>query len=315
MAESDGSGDAGKSVPSSGSAGIDPIVCIASGEREVGGYSFHVYNLADDTRVLSERGFLAVIGSRHKGAAGSRWLKECLSDPVIKHFFSKSVHQSIENPITFVGTDGQQKRGYNASILKDFCVGFVKAKDSGALRTELQKSYASYCQVLLIAFADIGIQAWVDEATGFQYVRERDALNKILDAYIRQDWAGWAKTFPDEFYMQIYRLKGLPFDPDNVRRPGFIGHVTKDIVYSRLAPGVLSELEKRNPVLDESGRRARKHHQWLTEDVGHPKLTEHISNVIFLMKGYGTWDGFYRRLKHIAPRLNEMPEFDFGDDL
>jgi P63C domain len=37
------------------------------------------------------------------------------------------------------------------------------------------------------------------------------------------------------------------------------------------AAGVLEELKRRNP-RDEKGHRATKHHQWLTEDIGHPAL-------------------------------------------
>ena len=90
--------------------------------------------------------------------------------------------------------------------------------------------------------------------------------------------------------------------------------MTTDIVYARLAPGVLADLEKKNPVLEESKRRSRKHHQWLTRDYGHPKLREHLTNVTFMMKGNTKWDAFYRHLQRAAPKLHETAEFDFGDD-
>lgn len=85
---------------------------------------------------------------------------------------------------------------------------------------------------------------WIDEATGFQQARDRNALHKLPDKYINSHWAKWSKTFPDENYEHLYRLKGHPFDPDSIARPEFIGRVTADVVYSRLAPGVLEELEK-----------------------------------------------------------------------
>ena len=39
-----------------------------------------------------------------------------------------------------------------------------------------------------------------------------------------------------------------------VNRPQVVAHYTKDIVYQRLAPGILMELEERNPK-DEKGNR------------------------------------------------------------
>ncbi|GAA6162599.1 hypothetical protein NBRC116590_03030 [Pelagimonas sp. KU-00592-HH] len=296
----------------------DPLVeeglrSIASGERIVGGYAIPVYNLNDGRRVLSERGFLAVIGVKGRGTSNGHRLKKILSDRVLRALFSKNVLMAIEEPIRFKSERNLLTFGYDAEILKGFCVGFVRAREMGALKTDVQRRYAEYCQTLLIAFADLGIKAWIDEATGYQKVRERDALHRILDTYINSHWARWSKTFPDEFYQQIYRLKGHPFDPDKVARPGFIGKLTSDIVYSRLAPGVLDELERKNPVVEEKGYRQRKHHQWLTEDHGHPKLREHIGNLIFMMRGASHWDSFYRNLQRAAPKLHETAEFDFGE--
>jgi hypothetical protein len=57
----------------------------------------------------------------------------------------------------------------------------------------------------------------------------------------------------------------------SVNRPQIVGKYTNDIVYERLAPGILEELQERNPK-DTRGERPVKHHQWLTEDIGHPAL-------------------------------------------
>mgnify|MGYP003561277120 CR=1 FL=1 len=50
------------------------------------------------------------------------------------------------------------------------------------------------------AFARVGITALVDEATGYQYERENDELQKILKAYISEELLPWQKRFPDIFY-------------------------------------------------------------------------------------------------------------------
>jgi hypothetical protein len=49
-------------------------------------------------------------------------------------------------------------------------------------------------------------------------------------------------------------------------------------------------LERRNPI--EQGRRKGKHHQWLTDDVGHPALAQHLYAVITLMRVSNSWDQF-----------------------
>jgi hypothetical protein len=285
-----------------------------SGEREIGGLTIPVHNLEDGRRVISERGFLAIIGAKGRGNTGGHRLGRILSDAAVKSFFSNEILHAIGNPILFLNVTDALSTGYSAEILQPFCVSFSKAKNARSLRTEVQYRYAEFCETLLYAFAEVGVAAWIDEATGYQRDRSRDALHKILEKYISEHWAKWSKTFPDEFYEQIYRLKGLPYDPDKASRPGFIGRVTTDLAYARLAPGVLDELQNKNPVMDTTRRRARKHHQWLTRDYGHPKLKQHIDNVTFMMRGSSRWDSFYRQLQRAAPKLNETAEFDFGDD-
>jgi hypothetical protein len=285
-----------------------------AGDREVGGYTIPVFNLSDGKRVISERGFLGIIGAKGRGTSGGHRLARILADSIIRSLFPLHVLMAIDNPIRFMSPNNILTYGYEDVILNDFCIAFSKAKNSKALKTEVQYRYAEYCETLLYAFSRIGVAAWIDEATGFQRDRARDALHKILDKYISDRWATWSKTFPDEFYENIYRLRGLKYDPERANRPGFIGKLTNNIVYARLAPGVLDELQRRNPVIDEVRRRQRKHHQWLTRDFGHPKLKEHITSLIFMMRGATKWDSFYRGLQRSAPRLHETAEFDFGDE-
>jgi hypothetical protein len=65
---------------------------------------------------------------------------------------------------------------------------------------------------------------------------------------------------------------------------------TKDIVYAPLAPRILEEPERRNP--SEGDRRRGAHHQWLTEDVGHPALAQYLHGVITLMRVSKSWPQF-----------------------
>lgn len=99
--------------------------------------------------------------------------------------------------------------------------------------------------------------------------------------------------------------RGWP-GPDGVRRPSVIGKYTNDIVYDRLAPGVIEELKRKNPTLPSGGRQY-KHHQWFTPDIGHPRLKEHLAAAIALMKISNNWDDFLRHLNRGLPRVNQLP--------
>lgn len=77
------------------------------------------------------------------------------------------------------------------------------------------------------------------------------------------------------------------------------------MVYNRLAPGVLAELKKLNPP-DEQGRRNSKHHQWLTDDIGHPALQRHLNMLIGFERALANWGMFYRMVQRALPKLSEQ---------
>ena len=91
--------------------------------------------------------------------------------------------------------------------------------------------------------------------------------------------------------------------------PTTVGKYTNDIVYNRLAPGVLEELRRKNPPNDQ-GRRKYRHHQWLTEDVRHPALRDHLMGIIALMRATpsGEWSLFKRLLSRSFPKCDEQVE-------
>src|SRR5260370_36961162 len=173
----------------------------------------------------------------------------------------KDLAMALLDPLRFVrpGRGGKVAVGFEATILADICDVILAARKAGVLANR-QLVIADQCEILTRAFAKVGIIALVDEATGYQEVRDRLALQAILDRFLRKEFAAWAKRFPDEFYQQIFRLRGWTWQGMKVNRPQCVAQYTKDLVYARLAPGILRELEIRNPV--ENGRRKSALHQW-----------------------------------------------------
>lgn len=87
----------------------------------------------------------------------------------------------------------------------DICDAFLEARKHINLSPR-QAIIAEQCEILMRSFAKIGIIALVDEATGYQYDRERDELQKILRSYISEELLPWQKRFPDIFYTELFRL-------------------------------------------------------------------------------------------------------------
>jgi hypothetical protein len=155
----------------------------------------------------------------------------------------------------------------------------------------------------MLGEARLGIAGLIDEATGYQEVRDKNALQALLDTYLRRELAAWAKRFPDEFYEHIYRLRNWDWKGRRKNPPQAVAGYIKDIVYARLAPQILQELEKKNPV--EGGKRKSKHHQWLTDDVGHPALAQHLHAIITLMRVSKNWPQFKLMLDMAHPKRGD----------
>jgi hypothetical protein len=106
------------------------------------------------------------------------------------------------------------------------------------------------------------------------------------------------------------RLRGMDYSSDTVQRPRYFGLLTNDVVYDRLAPGVLEELKRVNPK-DEVGRRKHRHFQWLTSNKGYPKLREHLGAVVATMRLSGDWHDFMTKLDKYYPRQGKPTQLSF----
>lgn len=283
---------------------------------KIGEIEIPCYVLEDGRRVLVQSGVLRALGIARGGntpySRGDR-LSRFTGQPALQPFVSRSILDVIENPIEFKTPKGGRALGYEATILTDVCEAILKARDAGKLQKQ-QEHIARRADLLMRGFAVVGIVALVDEATGYQAVRDKNALFRILEAYVSKELLPWTKRFPDEFYQEMFRLRGWQYSPLSVSRPGIVGKLTNNIVYERLPPGVLDELQRKNPVISR-GRRAHKHHQFLTTDIGNPHLEKHLAIVIALMRASDSYPKFEKLLNKAVPVPNKPIQTEmFADD-
>ena len=103
-------------------------------------------------------------------------------------------------------------------------------------------------------------------------------------------------------------LVALP--PGTLKKPSYFGHLTNDIVYDRLAPAVKDELKRLTP-RDSKGRHKQRLFQRLTDDIGHPRLREHLASVISLMKISADYEEFEGHHNKVHRKWNDtLPLFE-----
>lgn len=286
------------------------------GQLKLGSKAVQAAVLPNGKRLLTQGTFLKALGRSRtpKGGTGALstvdGLPSFLAADRLRPFVSNELREST-TPIFYRSAGGKKSVGYDAELLPMVCEVYLRLRDESLAGDGSPPKQWSHiikaCDILMRGMARVGIVALVDEATGYQEVRDRQALQVILDKYLTDEWAKWTKTFPDEFYKELFRLKKLPYPSLGNKRPQYVGHWTNNIVYSRLAPGVKTALQKKNP-RRRSGDRARKHHQFLTRDFGHPELRDHLQKVIFLMKACATWEDFEPMLDRAATKYGDtMP--------
>jgi len=258
--------------------------------------------LEDGRRVLSLGGMVKAMGMSIGSAGGGEGdrLASFAAGKAISPFISKDLASRMKSPVRFQApTGGTPATGYEATILADLCDAVLAARKADALRSH-QKHIAHQCEILVRGFARVGIIALVDEATGYQAERAKNALATILEAFIAKELQAWIQTFPTDFYQELFRLRGLAFPSASVKRPQYFGVLTNDIVYKRLAPGVLDELRKVTP-RNEDGRPKAKYFQSLTSNTGYPKLREHLGRVVMLMQLSKDYNDFKLKLDQFLP--------------
>ena len=287
-----------------------PIFRATHGDQDhplrIGDVQIPCYVLEDGRRVLSQAGMVSSLGMVKGGSSrgGDRLVKFATGER-IKPFLPNSLSDGTLAPIRLRVPSGTLSLGYEATLLPDLCDAVLEARKAGALQRQ-QLHIADQCEILVRGFARVGIIALIDEVTGYQDARARDALAKILERFVAKEFRKWVRTFPLEYYRELCRIRKVPFPTGKMILPSYFGHLTNDLIYARLAPGVLADLRRKNPTI-KPGRRRHKMFQWLTEDVGDPRLREHLWKVITLLQVFDEWDPFYEKLNKILPRFSDQP--------
>jgi hypothetical protein len=256
-------------------------------------------------RVLSQGDFLEALG-RHRKAnvrkeEGEEQLPAILQGKAINPFITKDLIEK-SRPIVFRTVEGVKASGYRAELLPEVCEVYLKARDAGVLPKN-QQHVAVQAEILVRALAKLGVIAWVDEATGYQYDRPRKDLEQQLKQFLSEDLRRYVETFPAEYFKQLCRLRGVEMRPD-MRLPQYFGKLTNNLVYRRIAPGLLKKLKERR---GERGRKSNKIFQWMSEDVGVRALLLHLGSVIGFMKSHTNYEAFQKQLDVVYPIYPELP--------
>jgi len=240
----------------------------------VGGLELDCYVLEDGRRLFHKRGMARALGMKSGG--GNVFLR-AIQRKGLGSEIGERLLGKIETPIIFKPLTQDLGHGYDASVLVDICKAIIRADDSGKLHPT-QKPLVDQARILLHAFATVGVTALIDEATGFQQVRDPHALRILVQQYIEAEKREWEKQFPDEYYDELNRLYGskrLTMTGSGAviqNRPQQFAKFTRSYVYHPLAK------------IDKKGTRRSRFHQHLSLGYGIEKLKRQVGEVMTLVR-------------------------------
>jgi hypothetical protein len=238
------------------------------GALKIGDVAMECHVLSDGRRVLTQREVVRVLTAGRDSGNLQAYLQS-------KVFADNPLDLGAMIQFKIPGTQ-YIANGYEATLLIELCERYLEARNLGILKGK-QKALATQAEIIMRASAKIGIIALIDEATGYQRIREKQALQLKLQAFIAEDLQDWALMFPTEFWLELARLEGVHYSPRS--RPLRWGKYIMAFVYDAVDQDVGNTLRELNP--DPHYR--QNHHQWL-EQFGRQKVNDHLQRVIAIMK-------------------------------
>lgn len=262
-----------------------PPFSLFQGTLIMGDVSFPCHVLDNGMRVVAQREVVRALSGTGAGNL-TRYLSNARLSKYIdlERITARTIQFAIPGT-QFIAT------GYEAILLIEICEAYSKADEDGEL-TQSYDNLVRRATAIMRACAKVGIIALIDEATGYQEVRAKNALQLKLQAFIADEMQEWARMFPEEFWVQLARLENVHYAPRS--RPLRWGKYVMAFVYDAVDKDVGQELRKKNP----DPHYGQNHHQWL-KDYGRTKVRDHLNQVLGVMKTCRDMDDFNRKFGYV----------------
>lgn len=282
------------------------------GVLTLGNVDIDVAVLNNGQRIITQSGVFYALDRPVRGNSRIDQIPTFMDAKNLQPFINEEL-MAMTKKVVFLGLNNKKQEGYDAKILPLVSDLYLQAREHKALISS-QLETAIKCEILVRSLAKLGITALVDEATGYQYDREKDELQKILKAYIAEELLPWQKRFPDVYYKELFRLNGWDFTINGIKkRPGVIGKWTNTLIYNELPKGVLDELKRKTPK-SETGNYSARFHQSLTLDIGEPTLTAQVNQMIMLFKLSDNMSHMWNQFNKLKQRQDGQMEIPFHFD-
>lgn len=244
------------------------------GSLSVGGMEVPCYVLSSGERIIGRTSATELLTGIKGGGALEKYIGVNSLKPFLN--YELTLERFVAFSLPEVEGLGKAVMGLRSDALIEICRAFVQARDAedrgtpGVKLTPRQREMAGRAGMFLAGVAKTGLDALIDEVTGYQYARPYDDLTVRLRLYLSEEMRAWEKTFPDDLWVQFGRLTNWKGPVSS--RPKYWGKLVNELIYDYLDPDVSQWLRENAP----APKHGKNYHQWLSEQYGLRKLMETI---------------------------------------
>ncbi|HEV2540233.1 MAG TPA: P63C domain-containing protein [Frateuria sp.] len=252
----------------------DPPFAQWPGQIDLSGEPIECYVLNTGQRVIALRSAVKSIADADSGD-----LAKFIGVSSLRPFIDKDLVLAELVEFSIPGTQFKGS-GLTTENFELILRAYVRALHEGADLTDRQRAIAIRCAVISAGLIRSGLDALIDEATGYQYERPQDALQVKLRAFIAEELRAWEKTFPDELWQEFGRLTKWAGPLHS--RPRWWGKLVIELVYDTLDKDVAKYLKENKPP------QGIHWHRQLTDNLGVRQLVSRCFEVVGMAKTCGS---------------------------
>lgn len=213
------------------------------------------YVLEDGRRVLSQRGIVRALTAKDGGKAAG--LEKGNLGQYLGSLPKRFAYLATDSDVEIARQEGGTAIGRDARWFVDLLNAYVDAFFAGELHAS-QAHLAANARRLLAAAATIGIEALVDEATGYEPAPDDTRMTRFLKELFREDPRKWERFWPEDVineFCRTFRIRKTQAFPAPLL--GVIGKLYE----TRFGSEQHAELKRINP----SGPDRNMHHQHFSD--------------------------------------------------
>jgi hypothetical protein len=268
------------------------IEAVHSGIIKLGAYEIDCYVLSNEKRVISQSALIKFISGGRVSGDLRRYLR---AKSISTYLPARLQNENYDSHVVKFKAGGTIAHGLEASDVIDFCNAYLQARQVGALAPN-QIPIAEVAEIFVQASAKTGIDAVIDEATGYEFFKKANDLQEKLATYLQEGYRQWTLTFEREFFLQLYKLEGIKPPMPLKKFPKRFGRYVMRYVYDTLDPEIADWLRQNN-----LKPRGQEHHHQKFNDFGYNRLRSHVMSVVGIMKASPTMERFKENLAIAFP--------------